>query len=156
MSMRRYLIIDVASGEIARTSICAVSPEPQDGFVVMLHDAATPSTHYLMGGQLLAYASDEASAKAVRPHAWVAWSNSAMAWIDQRDDAERLAWLDSEARAARAALLVQSDWTQLADAQQRLGAGRVKAWNAYRQALCDITAQPGYPAAIVWPVAPGA
>lgn len=152
--MTRYLVIDVSTGEIVRTSLCAVPPAAGDGLAAVEHDTARPSTHYLKGDALLAYSDSEAAAKAARPSPWVAWSNELMSWVDQRPAAERLAEMDSGARAARAVLLAQSDWTQLPDAIGRLGADRAVAWVAYRQALCDITAQAGYPADIVWPAAP--
>jgi hypothetical protein len=52
-------------------------------------------------------------------------------------------------RAERNALLIASDWTQLADAPVDKA-----AWATYRQALRDITAQAGFPWTIDWPVAP--
>ena len=52
----------------------------------------------------------------------------------------------------RAALLDGSDWivTRATEAGQPVP----EAWRIYRQALRDITAQPGYPTDIAWPVAP--
>jgi hypothetical protein len=47
-------------------------------------------------------------------------------------------------------LLSQSDWTQLADVPLETKA----QWVAYRQALRDITTQPGYPIDVVWPEKP--
>jgi hypothetical protein len=54
----------------------------------------------------------------------------------------------------RNGLLVESDWTQLPDARAAMGAEKAAEWEAYRQALRDITDQPGYPTEINWPVAP--
>lgn len=54
-----------------------------------------------------------------------------------------------EVRAQRNALLVASDWTQVADAPVDQ-----TAWAAYRQALRDVPDQDGFPASVVWPVAP--
>lgn len=51
----------------------------------------------------------------------------------------------------RAKLLQQSDWTQLPD----VPLATKEVWATYRQALRDITDQPGYPTEVVWPVAPG-
>lgn len=56
-----------------------------------------------------------------------------------------------EARAKRNALLTASDWTQVADAPVDKA-----AWAAYRQALRDVPNQDGFPANVVWPVAPDA
>ena len=52
-------------------------------------------------------------------------------------------------RAQRNALLSACDWTQLADAPVD-----DLAWAVYRQALRDMPDQPGFPANVVWPVAP--
>jgi hypothetical protein len=52
-------------------------------------------------------------------------------------------------RKQRDALLAQSDWTQLPDAQVDKA-----AWASYRQALRDVPAQPGFPFDVVWPVKP--
>jgi hypothetical protein len=57
--------------------------------------------------------------------------------------------LEGEVRAQRNALLSACDWTQLADAPVD-----DLAWAVYRQALRDIPDQPGFPANVVWPVAP--
>jgi hypothetical protein len=54
-----------------------------------------------------------------------------------------------EIRAQRNVLLSACDWTQLADAPVD-----DLAWAVYRQALRDIPDQPGFPANVVWPVAP--
>ena len=65
-----------------------------------------------------------------------------------RLDRERASW---RARAERDRRLTESDWTQLPDIPD---ATKLK-WQAYRQALRDVTAQPGFPERIEWPVAPG-
>jgi len=71
-------------------------------------------------------------------------------------DYEAEAWvLDDRAvrddvRVRRAALLQASDWTQLPDVPLETRA----AWADYRQALRDITEQPGFPDNIEWPVPP--
>lgn len=52
-------------------------------------------------------------------------------------------------REKRDMLLVNSDWTQVADAPVDQ-----TAWATYRQALRDITAQNGFPNEVTWPVEP--
>lgn len=54
-----------------------------------------------------------------------------------------------EVRAQRNQLLAASDWTQVADAPVDQA-----AWATYRQALRDVTAQVGFPEAVVWPTTP--
>lgn len=53
------------------------------------------------------------------------------------------------ARQERNALLVASDWTQIADAPVDQA-----AWAAYRQELRDVTSQETFPTEVAWPVAP--
>jgi hypothetical protein len=67
-------------------------------------------------------------------------------------EGHRAALTGRHARATRATLLAGTDWTQLPDAA--LTTTQVAAYKTYRQALRDITKQPGYPSAIEWPVAP--
>lgn len=55
-----------------------------------------------------------------------------------------------EVKRKRNQLLQQSDWTQLPD----VPLVTKNAWATYRQALRDITEQPGYPLEVAWPVAP--
>jgi hypothetical protein len=52
-------------------------------------------------------------------------------------------------RTDRNARLVGCDWTQLSDAPVDSA-----TWATYRQALRDITAQPGFPWDVTWPVEP--
>lgn len=57
--------------------------------------------------------------------------------------------LSSSIRSRRNELLAESDWTQVADAPVDK-----TAWAEYRQALRDITAQPGFPHDVTWPIKP--
>ena len=54
-----------------------------------------------------------------------------------------------EARAERNRLLSASDWTQVADAPVDQA-----TWAIYRQALRDISSQPGFPRSVEWPITP--
>ena len=61
--------------------------------------------------------------------------------------------IDDEAakrvREQRNNLLSNNDWTQLVDAPIN-----ASLWATYRQALRDITSQPGFPHNVTWPTAP--
>ena len=57
-----------------------------------------------------------------------------------------------EARAQRDKLLLETDWTQVLDAP--ISAESREAFRVYRQALRDITEQPGFPEVIEWPEKP--
>lgn len=70
------------------------------------------------------------------------------AYIAKRDADRQTAQIVS-VRAQRNGKLKDSDWTQVADAPVDQA-----AWATYRQALRDITAQPGFPWTVTWPDAP--
>lgn len=55
-----------------------------------------------------------------------------------------------EVLTQRYTLLSASDWTQLPD----VPLATKSAWVTYRQALRDITEQPGYPVEVIWPSTP--
>lgn len=77
-----------------------------------------------------------------------AWDDAAGDWVAQPTSA----WRAAQVRAQRDRLLAASDWTQGRDVPAATSA----AWAPYRQALRDITAQPGFPDSITWPIAPAA
>lgn len=54
------------------------------------------------------------------------------------------------ALSRRLELLSASDWTQMPDVE----INTKTQWAVYRQALRDITDQPGYPFNIIWPTSP--
>ncbi len=58
-----------------------------------------------------------------------------------------------DARAKRAALLAGTDYLMASDSPVA-AADKIAAWKAYRQALRDITKQPGFPTTITWPTPP--
>jgi hypothetical protein len=59
----------------------------------------------------------------------------------------------SQVRGERAALLRNTDWVVIKF--QETGQPVPPEWSAYRQALRDITDQPGFPLDVVWPTEPG-
>lgn len=56
-----------------------------------------------------------------------------------------------QVRSQRNWLLIECDWTQLPDVPQSLR----EKWEPYRQALRDITKQPGFPQDVTFPEPPG-
>ena len=61
--------------------------------------------------------------------------------------------LAREVRVERALRLAATDWVAIKS--QETGQPVPPEWAAYRQALRDITEQPGFPLDVVWPTAPG-
>ena len=55
---------------------------------------------------------------------------------------------EENVRSRRNTLLSQTDWMALSDVTMS------PDWAAYRQSLRDVTAQPGFPYAVVWPTKP--
>lgn len=69
-----------------------------------------------------------------------------MAWdVSQIPEPE----MAEKVRKDRNQRLAECDWTQLADSPADKA-----AWSAYRQALRDISTQPGFPWSVVWPAKP--
>ncbi len=58
----------------------------------------------------------------------------------------------ADVRRKRDTLIAACDWTQIPDAP--LSATQRAAWATYRQALRNVPAQAGFPAAINWPIKP--
>lgn len=66
--------------------------------------------------------------------------------------AERTAAKSADLRNQRNALLAESDWTQMADVP--LSELQKNNWASYRQALRDLTDQPGFPWSVTVPDKP--
>lgn len=75
-----------------------------------------------------------------------AWDETAWTWVAV-PTADALA---RDARAERDRRLAACDWTQARD----IPAATAERWQPYRQALRDISAQPGFPIHITWPQEP--
>lgn len=81
-------------------------------------------------------------------------------WIEQWDVVEvseeererRVLLLIGNVNQHRMRLLSETDWTQLPDVQ--MSEEKKAAWTAYRQALRDVTKQPGFPFNVEWPAPP--
>ena len=79
-----------------------------------------------------------------RPSRAHVWDTETATW--KLDNAKA----EAQARATRNSKLAQSDWTQLEDAPK----AQQSQWRAYRQALRDVTKQPGWPTDVDWPQSP--
>lgn len=116
----------------------------EPGSILVLQDdqQCSDTTHYVrvQDGALVEYPPKTGD--------FVRWDWGSMSWVDWPETADR------SARAKRADLLQQSDWTDTASAPTRLGQALYEEWQVYRQALRDITAQAGYPLNIQWPTPP--
>lgn len=141
--MIRYAAYDPDTGRITRTGYCAPGDLALQGTAIV-SDVADDRTHYIADGELQVLPE--------RPSRFHAWAGEALGWVDGRSPADVLASQAAEARVMRDSLLRDCDWTQLPDSP--LSAEARAAWAAHRQALRDITEQPGFPASVDWPVPP--
>jgi len=96
----------------------------------------SPDTHYFKDGVIVE--------KPPKPSETSFWDGTATSWV------ENLQLKQIEVKGLRNTLLNASDWTQLPDVLLETK----QAWTEYRQALRDITSQPGYPTDVVWPTPP--
>jgi hypothetical protein len=81
-----------------------------------------------------------------RPSEYAVFDWKTKSWIIDNSIAEQIVI------SKRKQLLFDSDWTDTFSASTRLV--NYVEWQAYRQALRDITAQEGYPISVVWPSQP--
>lgn len=86
------------------------------------------------------------------PGAYHDWDAINKAWV--LNEARQYEVESESVRTTRNKLLADSDWTDTLSAKTRLGEAKYDEWQAYRQALRDITAQPGFPTNVVWPTPP--
>ena len=131
MSQNIYTIYSLATGDILRiisapVEILMMNLASTEGYVEGRGDS---NTQMVVDGQLVS-----------KPESVLAAA-----------DAARVL---SSALMQRQSLLIASDWTDTLSARERLGEALYQQWQTYRQALRDVTSQPGFPADIVWPTAP--
>jgi len=81
-----------------------------------------------------------------KPGDYYEWHAATQSWVFNQEAFE------ASLIMRRGSLLITSDWTQLPDSP--LTTEQREEWAIYRQALRDITDQPGYPLDITWPIAP--
>lgn len=136
-----YVVYSVATGDIVAvgTANAGTPPTPPEGFAILAADLASgDTTFYVKDGVLFK--------RDPRPSFRYVWDGHQ--WQPNLD---RFA---ADARTERNQRLAESDWTDTASAPARLGETLYAQWQAYRQALRDITQQPGFPLDVIWPTPP--
>ena len=111
-----------------------------NGIDTVCEGVADMDEHYVVNGKLLR--------KPESPSPNHSFDYAKGCWVDSRTS-EQLA---QEARSKRDNLLAACDWRVTAATER--GETPDANWQAYRQALRDISKQPGFPANIVWPQEP--
>ena len=152
--MINYIIYDIASGEIKRNG---TSADGDTSYEMLVGDGQQSMigfgeyfTHWVNNRVIQQYTSEQRARKSIPQPYYIVWSNQTFDWVDTRSPAELEQIAADAAINLRNSLLLASDWTQLPDVTL---ANRAE-WVTYRQALRDITDQPGFPNNIVWPVSP--
>jgi hypothetical protein len=131
----KNFIVFVASGQILRTGSCPDADLPLQGENV-IEGVADDATQYVQNGVVVDMPP--------KPDGAYYFDYATKQWVQDQPAQE------NTVKAQRNQLLQQSDWTQLAD----IPAETKALWEPYRQALRDITDQPGYPFNIIWPTPP--
>jgi hypothetical protein len=145
--MKNYCIFDSLTNDMKCVAEVAggTSLESETQFVIEI-DAATHKQIVDERRRVYWNGSDIVFAPH-KPDIFHEWDSQTKSWVQLENVGQLMA---ESARATRDSLLLSSDWTQLPDVPAQLK----QAWATYRQALRDITNQPGFPATIDWPVQP--
>ncbi len=138
--MKRFCVVS-QNGEVLRTGTCQddmidVQAGNGEASIEIPPEHDMPANHYYEDGAFI-----DLSAQPSPHHRF---DFAAKAWVL---DIDQVTWAAIQSRNAA---LSESDWTQLPD----VPLATKSAWAAYRQALRDITDQPGYPLSISWPEMP--
>jgi hypothetical protein len=82
---------------------------------------------------------------AAKPNPTDTWDDTRQVWVG-------IVEVENTLRTKRDKLLAETDWVTLKSLEQGQPVGKV--WKDYRQALRDLTTQPGFPSNVVWPSKP--
>ncbi len=135
--MKNYLYYQ-SNGKIYSISSSIILELGQKSNYIAIDFHAGITTHRVVNGQVVPLPE--------RPSQYHQFNYETGEWVDTRDTA----FYEAEARAKRLQLLSASDWTQLPD----VPLATKETWATYRQALRDITDQPGFPVDVIWPASP--
>lgn len=142
--MPTFSVFDKTTGELLRTGECPddwVGAQATCDSEQVFIGAFDAETSYFSDGKI--------KSRSPRPKNHI-WNNEAQDWMEKSHH-ELYSDASDNIKIQRRYLLGMSDWTQLPD----VPLATKEAWAIYRQALRDITGQPGYPLDVVWPTPPG-
>jgi len=118
----------------------------------VLIGSGAQDTHYVKDGAIVPYTRAQITAKAQRPSLFHRWRNDTFAWTDTRSQSDLNAEAVAAVKTERSRRLNETDW--IITKSVELGLTISPEWRVHRQALRDVTLQPGYPFNVVWPTAP--
>lgn len=138
--MKSIIIYDKVSGEILAYKASNINEFLDDEIRGSMLVDIDPfdTTNYVKNGNI-----EKRLPKPDKNYTW-----NGVNWIANLDSISR------ELRAKRNIMLSESDFTDTLSYKTRKGNNTYDAWQTYRQALRDITAQPGFPLDVVWPEPP--
>ena len=131
----KYVTFDPDTGRILSSGDIPESMIQLQGEHVLLGEGSS-RTHYVENGQLCL--------KPECPGDFYDYDYSKHCWVANQ------ILLASSVRTQRDRLIQSTDWTQLPDVPVE----SKTIWAEYRQALRDITKQPGFPEQVIFPTAP--
>jgi hypothetical protein len=152
--MATYIRYETTTGEIDCCGTTETDILPFDvpnGYATM-QGYGSNQTNYVANNAIQNYTTQQQITKANKPTYECAWSNTTFTWNDTRTSEQQNTDAENQVIATRDVLLDQSDWIVVRAVDQ--GTPIPTDWQTYRQALRDVTKQPGYPTNVVWPVAP--
>lgn len=135
-----FVKYDVATGRILWSGNTQATALEQDPSVLVTSELVDVQTNRVLNGAVVPLPP--------KPDGYFEFDYASGQWIPD------IASADLDAKSKRLSLLQASDWTDTASAPARLGQTLYDQWQTYRQALRDVTGQPGYPFDIVWPTPP--
>lgn len=138
MKQNHWTLIDQATGAVVMTGFGGEPPVMDGTFAIDEAADVDQGIYDLETGKL--------KTRPPRPSISHDWDYAAKQWVVNPGRVEKAA------RARVKALLSESDWTQIDDAPQ----GKKGAWRQYRQALRNLSKQPGWPDDVTWPEPPDA
>lgn len=136
--MKKFTRYDLTTGRVVSTGQCDDSDfrlQARPG-VGLVEGAFHPSEFYWDGTAMVPIPP--------KPSEFHVWDATQRQWTV---DLAMAAEVQLRERNAR---LRACDWTQVVD----IDTATQEAWQPYRQALRDITSQPGYPLTVDWPTPP--
>lgn len=145
--MKNYIIYETATKNVRwlETRQDDTPPIPGDGYSFADVTGMNGSVDTLWVDD-----SDKVRLRPERPSDFHNWDGAQ--WVE--DTAMlRASWAE-RVRADRDKRLSDSDWTDTLSAKTRLGEAKYNEWQTYRQALRDISTQPGFPLNVIWPTTP--
>lgn len=141
--MKEFTVFNEETGQVLRTGVC-----PDDLIPIQAMDGEQ-SIEGRFPDEEFYFQESSPIRIPDKPYGNFKWSNIKKAWEEIPTNIITDELIQNVLQK-RQILLSGSDWTQLPDVPLETKS----AWATYRQALRDITNQPGFPESVLWPNQP--